>query len=337
MMRDMRAPPTAEGLTDAATDAETSAAASRGSVAGSVLSALRPHQWVKNVLVIVPLVTSHQITDPSKALAALAAFVAFCLCASGGYVVNDLLDRDADRAHPVKRRRPFASGRLSLKAGVALAVALPLAALAVAAGIGSARFVAALAAYFAVSLLYSAWLKQKLLLDVIVLAGLYTHRVIAGAIAIDVPLSPWLLAFSMFLFLSLAFVKRYAELTRADGLEPGSDNASPTGASRRNYTPSDLGMIESVGPTGGHLAVLVLALYVNSDQVRTLYRNPAALWLLCPILMYWITRVWFIAKRRALDDDPIVFALRDRVSWACAGATALVVAAGWLWPTRWLT
>lgn len=335
MMRDTMAPPTADAPTEPRTFA---AAASPGSVAGSVLTALRPHQWVKNVLVIVPLVTSHQLTDPSKVLAALAAFVAFCLCASGGYVVNDLLDREADRAHPVKRRRPFASGRLSVSAGVVLAVALPLAALGVAAGIGSARFVAALAAYCAVSLLYSAWLKQKLLLDVIVLAGLYTHRVIAGAVAIDVPLSPWLLAFSMFLFLSLAFVKRYAELTRADGLGAGSDIAGASrSASRRNYTPSDLGMIESVGPTGGYLAVLVLALYVNSDQVRTLYRNPAALWLLCPILMYWITRMWFIAKRRALDDDPIVFALRDRVSWGCGGATALVVAAGWLWPARWLT
>jgi 4-hydroxybenzoate polyprenyltransferase len=315
-------------LADAPPDAP--AGARRRSPARAALGALRPHQWVKNVLVVVPLVTSHQLVDPARVAATLAAVAAFCLCASGGYVVNDLLDRDADRRHPAKRHRPLASGRLSPRAGVAMAATLPLLSLALAAVTGSGGFVAALVVYFLASVLYSAWLKQKLLLDVIVLAGLYTLRVIAGALAIDVPLSAWLLAFSMFLFLSLAFVKRYAELTMAGG-------APPAGTNRRNYTPSDLGMIESVGPTGGYIAVLVLALYVNSDQVRTLYRNPAVVWLLCPVLMYWVTRIWFIAKRRALGDDgdPINFALRDRVSWACAAAGAGVVAAGWLWPPAW--
>jgi 4-hydroxybenzoate polyprenyltransferase len=288
----------------------------------AVIKALRPHQWAKNVLVVVPLITSHEITHPAKVMVASIAFLAFCLCASGVYVVNDLLDRESDRLHPTKRNRPFASGALSSRAGVLMAIVLPLMALAVSLATQSIQFIAMLGAYYIVSSLYSLWIKHKLLLDVIVLAGLYTHRIIAGAVVISVVLSPWLLAFSMFLFLSLAFVKRYTELTLLQ------DVAGPE-TTRRNYGAGDLSMIESVGPIGGYMAVMVLALYINSDQVRTLYRTPGLLWLLCPLLLYWITRIWFFAKRHALEDDPISFALRDRVSLICGVVGFAVVVLAW--------
>ena len=289
----------------------------------AVIRALRPHQWAKNVLVVVPLLTAHEITNPAKAVTAAIAFLAFCLCASGVYVVNDLLDRESDRIHPTKRNRPFASGALSPRVGIIMAIVLPLLAFAVSIETHSMRFIAMLGAYYVMTSLYSLWFKHKLLLDVIVLAGLYTHRIIAGAVVISVVLSPWLLAFSMFLFLSLAFVKRYTELTLLQDL------AGPE-TTRRNYTSDDLSMIESIGPIGGYMAVMVLALYINSDQVEKLYRTPEALWLLCPLLLYWITRVWFLAKRKALHDDPISFALRDRVSLLCGVTGFAVMAFAWL-------
>ena len=297
-------------------------AATGVSSARAILKAVRPHQWSKNVLVLVPLLTSHEVTNVAKVKVAAISFLAFCLCASGVYVVNDLLDREADRLHPTKRYRPFASGALSPRVGLFLAVLLPLLAAGAALATGSIGFLGVLAAYYLCSSLYSLWLKNKLLLDVIVLAGLYTIRIIAGAVGISVPLSPWLLAFSMFLFLSLAFAKRYTELTLLQ------DQAGKK-KSRRNYTSDDLSMIESVGPIGGYMAVMVLALYINSDQVRTLYATPAVLWLLCPLLLYWVTRVWFFAKRGALQDDPIRFALDDRVSIACGVVGLAVMLVGW--------
>jgi 4-hydroxybenzoate polyprenyltransferase/phosphoserine phosphatase len=278
----------------------------RPSMAAPLLRALRPHQWLKNALVFVPLLTAHLYLDAGAILATLAAFVAFSLTASAGYLINDLLDLDSDRQHSRKRRRPLACGDLPLAWGLA---AIPLLA-AMAAAIGallSPLFLAVLLAYFATTLAYSLHLKRRPTLDTLTLASLYTLRVIGGAVAIGVALSFWLLAFSMFLFLSLAYLKRYAELEslRQEGV---------TWASGRGYGVKDLELVRGLGIPAGYGAVLVLALYINSPEVRALYHRPEAIWLICPILLYWIARTWSIAHRGLMHDDPLIFAIEDRGS-----------------------
>jgi len=275
----------------------------------AVLAVLRPVQWVKNVLVFVPLLTSHNVFHLPLVLAALRAFVCFSLCASAAYVLNDLADIHSDRRHPVKQNRPFASGDLSVRWGLWLAVGLLVPAFALTLLTLPVGFSGALGVYFATTCLYSFRAKRIAMLDVLLLAGLYTIRVIAGGLATGIVVSEWLMAFSMFLFVSLAFAKRYAELERL--LREGE-----AGASGRGYCVGDIGLIESMGPASGYIAVLVLALYVNGEQMKLLYRSPWPLWLICPVLMYWISRLWFKAKRGELNEDPIVFALRDRVSLA---------------------
>jgi 4-hydroxybenzoate polyprenyltransferase/phosphoserine phosphatase len=272
-----------------------------------LIAALRPQQWVKNVLVFVPLVTSHNVFHIPLVMAALVAFVCFCLCASAVYVLNDLADINADRLHPTKRKRPFASGDLPVGWGPPLASGLLMLAFIVSALALPAGFSAALALYFATTCAYSFVAKRIVMLDVLMLAGLYTIRVLAGGMATGIVVSEWLMAFSMFLFVSLAFAKRYAELERLVRTNVGT-------ASGRGYLAADIGLIESIGPASGYIAVLVLALYVNGEQMKTLYRNPWPLWLVCPVLMYWISRVWIKAKRGELSEDPLVFTLRDRVS-----------------------
>jgi 4-hydroxybenzoate polyprenyltransferase len=294
----------------------------------AAVRALRPHQWVKNLLLLVPLVLAHRppwaaadaAGDPLRQwLQVAGGFVAFCLTASAIYVINDLRDLAADRQHPTKRNRPFASGALPLAAGPGLILGL-LAAAAVLSAALPWRFAAVLIVYAAASISYSLWLKQRMLVDVFVLAGLYTLRLEAGGRVGELVTSHWLLAFSIFLFVSLAFAKRYTEL--AGLVERGKSSAAG-----RNYTVDDLDIIESVGPASGYMAVLVLALYINDGVTGAarLYPVPRFLWLLCPLLMYWVTRVWFIARRRALADDPILFALKDRVSWYSLLAAGLMV------------
>ena len=280
---------------------------SRKAPTRSVIAALRPQQWVKNVLVFAPLVTSHNVFHFPLVMAALVAFVCFCLCASGVYVLNDLADISADRRHPAKRKRPFASGALPVSWGLPLASAPLILGFAVAALTLPVGFSAALVLYFATTCAYSFLAKRIAMLDVLMLAGLYTIRVLAGGTATGIVVSEWLMAFSMFLFVSLAFAKRYAEL---ESLLRANEGA----ASGRGYRVADIGLIESMGPASGYIAVLVLALYVNGEQMKMLYRNAWPLWLVCPVLMYWISRVWIKAKRGELSEDPIVFALRDRVS-----------------------
>lgn len=288
--------------------------------ARGLLAATRPHQWMKNLLLFLPLALSHQISDRHKLFAALLAFAAMCLCASGVYIFNDLRDIESDRRHPTKRLRPFASGRATVGAGIVLAIALLLASFAISTALLPWRFTAMLALYLVLTTAYSLWLKTRLLVDVMVLAGLYTLRIIAGAQAVDVPLTMWLLAFSMFVFLSLAFVKRYSELIEAE--YSGGEEACG-----RDYRVSDLRIIEGVGPASGYLAVVVFCNYLNSDMVRSLYWYPQVLWLVAPLLLYWLTRVWFLARRRAMHEDAILFALHDRVSILTAILTALVVLA----------
>ena len=281
-----------------------------------VVRALRPYQWAKNLLLFVPLAMAHEARNTHKLAAVGLAFVAFCLAASAGYIINDIRDIANDRQHPTKRNRPFAAGQLSVATGI-LMVALMLAgACALSWRLVGRQFTYALGVYLLVTLAYSLDLKRRLLLDVITLAGLYTLRLIAGGLAAPVEVSPWLLAMSMFLFLSLAFAKRYSELLQQD-----------TGAEQlkgRNYTPSDLGIIESVGPASGYMAVLVLTLYINGGTKHDLYRHPQFLWMICPVFLYWITRVWFLARRKVLLEDPLLFALRDSRSWIALGITLVL-------------
>jgi 4-hydroxybenzoate polyprenyltransferase len=285
------------------------------------LRALRPHQWAKNLLLFVPLaLTPSEWTDVAKGGTALIAFGAWCLVASAGYVLNDLLDLEADRRHPLKSGRPFASGALSLRHGVALFGVLVTAGFAIASGATPARFTGILAVYLVVTTLYSVYFKRLLLVDVIVLAGLYTLRVIGGASAASISLTPWLLAFSLFIFLSLAFVKRYSEL---DLHASRSENE----VHGRAYRVEDLDLVLVLGSASGYLSVLVLCLYINSEAVGDLYRTVEVLWCLVPILLYWISRIWFLAKRGELPGDPVAFAVRDPASWASGGLAAAVVAA----------
>ncbi|MFO1517289.1 MAG: UbiA family prenyltransferase [Lysobacterales bacterium] len=281
------------------------------------IRALRLHQWLKNLLVFLPLLAAHHALDLAALGRAGLAFLAFGLCASGVYLLNDLLDLDADRRHPRKRLRPFAAGTLPLQHGLVAAPLLTFGAFALALWLAP-RFALVLGGYYTLTLAYSLLLKRIVMLDVVVLAALYTVRIVAGGVATSTPLSFWLLAFSMFLFLSLAMLKRYTELRGL--LQQGRQQASG-----RGYDVEDLPLLQSLGGASGYLAVLVLALYINSAASEALYHHPQVLWLLCPLLLYWVSRAWVIAHRDAMHDDPLVFAARDRVSWLvlalAAGAT----------------
>jgi 4-hydroxybenzoate polyprenyltransferase len=277
-----------------------------GPSVGEYLSALRPQQWLKNILVFVPLFSAHLFAEPVLLVRTIIAFVAFCCCASAGYLVNDLCDLPADRHHPAKRLRPFASGRLPLAYGFAVAPALTILGCLLA-GLLSGFSLAIVVLYFIVAAAYSFSLKKEALLDVFTLASLYTLRIIAGGLAAAVSLSVWLLAFSMFLFLSLAFIKRYAELVimrRVDG-----DHAKA-----RSYELSDAELLVSTGTASGYAAVLVLSLYIASGSVKVLYSTHEVLWLVCPLLLYWIGYLWMVAHRGNMYHDPLVFAVRDRTS-----------------------
>jgi 4-hydroxybenzoate polyprenyltransferase len=280
------------------------------------LKALRIHQYAKNVLIFVPLLTAHAYASHDF-VSALLAFVAFSLCASSVYLLNDLIDLGADRQHPSKQRRPFASGAIPLAQGVA-AIPILLALAYIGAALTSLLFTVALTAYFALTLAYSFTLKRRLMVDIVVLATLYTTRVVAGAAALPVIPSEWLLAFSMFIFTCLALVKRYVELAlRIDRELPDPSN--------RNYRLIDLPIIGALAAASAFNAVTIFALYVSSPAVGGLYRHPQLLWLLCPILMYWLSRMVILAHRRVIDDDPIVFALRDRNSRICAAFMIAIV------------
>jgi len=282
-----------------------------------ILRALRPHQWAKNVLLFVPLLAAHRIAHIAALSAVSLSLVAFSLCASSMYVSNDLLDLGDDRQHPRKSTRPFACGEVSVATGLTLAAALLVAALAISLGL-SIRFRLLLAAYCALALAYSLVLKRILLLDALALAALYTLRIIAGAAAASVALSFWLLLFSLFLFLSLALVKRYAELETLR-------QRQRLHALGRGYRIQDLAVLWSFGTASGYLSVLVLALYINSPEIQALYHRPKAVWMLCILLLYWISRVWMTAHRGDMHDDPVVYALRDRVSLGLGVLAAVTV------------
>jgi len=275
------------------------------------LKALRPHQWLKNVLVFLPMLTAHQVTG-ATILASLGAFIAFSLIASSVYVLNDLLDLRVDRLHPRKRNRPFASGAIPIAHGTGMAGGLLLAGGALSLALGGA-FALTMLAYYLVTLAYSVNLKRRAVVDICVLAGLYTMRIIAGGVATGIELSVWLLAFSIFFFFSMAAIKRQAELV--DMAERGQLDASG-----RGYTVKDLEIVAMMSLGAGYVSVLVMALYVNSPVVMELYSTPAALWGICFVLLYWISRIVMITHRGHMDDDPVLFAAKDRNSRICAVA-----------------
>ena len=282
----------------------------------AMLKALRPHQWSKNLLLFLPMFAAH---DLSNLASVVLGFCAFCLTASAVYVVNDLFDLAADRAHPRKSKRPFAAGDLSAATGLVMAAGLLIVALLLGILTGQRMFLVVLSLYLITTFLYSLYLKRKLLVDVLTLAGLYTLRILAGGAAAAVVFSPWMLGFSMFLFLSLAAVKRQAELVDLENT--GRESLG------RAYLVEDLPIIRAMAMSAGHAAVLVLALYISSDDVQQLYAQPAYLWLICPLLLYWSTRMLMKTHRGAMTDDPIVFAVTDRVSLALGVASAVVVLA----------
>ena len=270
------------------------------------LRALRPEHWLKNVLVFVPFVAAHRFHDPALAEKSLLAFVAFGCCASSGYLFNDLIDLEADRHHPQKRFRPFASGDLPLTYALLAGPAL-LVAGCVLGSLVSSVLLAVLLFYCAMSAVYSLYVKQIVILDVLLLAGLYTVRIMAGSAATGIWPSHWMLAFSTFLFFSLALVKRYSELAimkRVDG----------AAARARAYEPGDGELLAAMGIASGYLAVLVLALYIAADKARALYSRPELLSLLCPLLLYWISHVWLTAHRGNMPHDPVVFTTNNWTS-----------------------
>jgi len=265
----------------------------------------------------VPVIASHQFTNGRALLEASLAFLAFSLSASAVYIVNDCLDLSSDRIHPKKKHRPFASGNLSIPFGLVLAAACLIGGFLLALALPTA-FLVVLAGYFALTTAYSFYLKQFVLLDVIVLAQLYTVRIYGGGAATDVVPSHWLLTFSLFLFLSLALVKRFTELRLMSTMDESALHG-------RGYWVSDQEHISSIGTASGLLAVLVLALYISSKDVLLLYSHPEVLWLVCPVMLYWITRIWMLAYRNQMDDDPVVFAVRDPKSYAMAAILGAIL------------
>ena len=285
----------------------------------AMLRAMRPHQWSKNALLFLPMLAAH---NPSTLGALLLGFFAFCFTASAVYVINDLVDLPADRAHPRKRLRPFASGELSAATGLVMAGGLLLGASILGALTGNLLFLGVLALYLLLTFAYSLWLKRKLLVDVLTLAGLYTIRIVAGGAATGIVLSPWLLGFSMFLFLALAAVKRQAELI--DQMATGRESSG------RAYKVEDLPVLLGMALAASHAAVLVMALYISSDDVQALYARPELLWFVCPLMLYWLLRMVMMTHRGYMTDDPIVFAAKDRVSLLAIASSVVVVVAATL-------
>ena len=276
----------------------------------SWIKAIRVHQWLKNGLIFIPALAAHEVGDFDTMSAATIAFISFCFCASSVYILNDILDLPSDRVHKTKSRRPFASGDLPISSGLMIMLLL----LALSVGLASTlnyKFMIVLGFYYFVTLSYSLVLKKQVIVDVILLAGLYTTRILAGAAATEIMPSFWLLAFSMFVFLCLAMVKRYSELRvsiNSDLMLAG-----------RGYRPDDLPVIMSLGSSSGMVSVLILAMYMQSEGMTSMYPSSEWLWLTPPLMLYWITRLWLKAQRGEVDDDPVVFAARDWQSLTILG------------------
>jgi 4-hydroxybenzoate polyprenyltransferase len=285
----------------------------------SLLRALRTHQWVKNLLLFLPLFLAHQVSQPLLFVYAALGFIAFSFCASAVYLLNDLVDLNSDRQHPIKRKRPLAAGGISLLTAITLiplliGVGLVLAALV------SSHLVVSMLTYLVLTTAYSFFLKRVVVLDIVTLSLLYTLRIVAGGIATEVAVSQWLLGFSLFFFFSLAAVKRYEELLTAE--KRGNEMARGRGYFVEDKTP-----VSILGIASGIVSVMILALYINSPDVTHLYQTPKILLCLCPPLLYWISRIWILTFRGEMHADPIVFAIRDRVSYVVGLLSVLVLIA----------
>jgi 4-hydroxybenzoate polyprenyltransferase/phosphoserine phosphatase len=299
--------------TDFVSDCSSVPRNKNSSVIRNLVNEVRPHQWSKNVLVFIPLLASHLYNDEQSFANAMVGFIAFCLVASSVYILNDIIDISVDRAHESKRYRPLASGNLSLLYGWIAWPFLSFIGIFLASYAISFEFVMVLVFYYLVTIVYSVWLKKVHLADVLVLACLYTLRIFAGAVAISVELSAWLLTFSVFFFLSMAFIKRLSEIKSL--LVTHRDNGNLPG---RGYMTGDFEMVLSMGTGAGYISVLVLALYINDKYVLDMYSQPKLLWLACPLLLFWLLRAWSIAYRGGMHEDPIVFSIRDKLSWIVA-------------------
>lgn len=287
------------------------------------LDALRPHQWLKNLLVFVPLLASFTFSDFSKLSAALLAFCAFSLVASASYIFNDLIDIGSDRQHPRKMYRPLASGRVSPMFGIALSAGLLVAGLVTALFV-SIPFTAMVLLYLAMTTSYSVFIKTRILADALMLAALYTMRVLAGEVAIEVESSTWLLAFSGFVFFSLALVKRCAELKLLEGLDEQSTKG-------RDYNVSDLLVLWSLGVASAVSSIVVFALFISSPETSQEFATPGLLWFLCPALWYWIGRMWIKTGRGEMHDDPLVFTATDRNSQILITSMVILVLVARFW------
>lgn len=291
----------------------------------AVIKALRAHQWLKNLLLFVPILAAHRLTGIGDWVALFLAFVSFSLCASSVYIANDLIDLDSDRVHPRKRLRPFAAGRLSILHGVGMAPILLIMSALVGAQV-TTGFMGWLTVYFLVTCVYSMGLKRLIVVDCLTLAVLYTLRIVAGAAAVGLEMSFWLLAFSVFLFLSLAFVKRYAELE----LQILKGKKKVHG---RGYYTTDAQLVQGMGLSSGYASAMVLALYLNSEAVTRLYRTPEVIWGAVPVLLFWVNWMWVKAHRGEMHDDPLVFAVKDRASIMAGVVFGLVLLVGTVeWP-----
>ena len=297
----------------------------------SWLRALRPHQWAKNALVFAPLALAGVEATVNDIVLALLGFIALGLVSSVGYVVNDLLDVPADRLHPLKRHRPFASGALPVWVGIAT-LPVGIAAAVLITALLPALFAKAIAVYFAGTLLYSFIFKRLPPFDLVALGGLFTVRVLAGMAFVPPPVSLWFLTFAMFMFIGLAAVKRYAELLRLHG--ETSEGGVATGAKParldRGYDTSNIAFVMALGVGCGIAAVLIFILYLMLDRFPArIYGNPMALWFMAPVILAWLMRVWLLASRGEMDEDPIAFALRDRQSWVLGIGCALLIYFAW--------
>lgn len=272
------------------------------------IKALRVYQWSKNMLLFLAILMSHRILEPNLFKQVLVAFFSFSLSASAVYILNDLFDLEADRKHPSKKNRPFASGRLPVVSGIFAIPVLLILSFLLAVSLLPYIFTIILILYLITTTTYSLYLKEKIIIDVITLGALYTLRVLAGGLAVGIEVSSWLLGFSWFFFLSLAFMKRYADLL----LIKNNNQEEIFG---RGYSTTDLEIVQKSGITSGFISLLVLVLYINSEQVIELYKEPAIFWLTIPVLLYWLMRMWLVAHRGKMTDDPIIFAIKDKISY----------------------
>ena len=284
---------------------------------------IRVYQWLKNLLIFLPILLAHTL-NPGLSVKALFAFISFSLMASCVYIINDLVDLEADRKHPTKRNRPFARGDLSIQGGIFLSFNFFIISVVTSLVFQNVYFSFILIFYFILTTVYTFYFKKICVFDIIILASLYTIRIIAGGAALDVYLSPWLLAFSMFVFLSLAILKRFSELKLLS-------NNNQTISEGRGYTTGDINLLLSIGPASGFMSVLVFVLYVNSKEVVRLYKSPELLWAIAPLILFWIIRIWFLAYRGKVHDDPVVFTIKDKRSYIIGLFILILVVGAALW------